>query len=73
MPKPSLRTSVRKLAFYGQHAGFSIAEMIRMLKAGVSMETLVLLITARLEGAKAQGTSKWVMQGHIAQWAFAYI
>ncbi len=61
MPKPSLRASVRKLAFYGQHAGFSIAEMIRMLKAGVSLENLILLITARLEGPKPKSTSKWVM------------
>jgi hypothetical protein len=61
VPKASLRTSVRKLAFYGQHAGFSIGEMIRMLKAGVSMETLILIITARLEGPKPKGNSKWVM------------
>jgi hypothetical protein len=60
MSKPSLKTSLRKLAFYGELAGLTVEEMIRMLNADVSMETLLRLITARLEGAKPQRTD-WIM------------
>ena len=61
MSEVSLQESLRKLVFYGPHAGLSVEEMIRMLKAGVSIETLILLITSRLEGQNRAIKSDWVM------------
>lgn len=49
--------AIRKLAVAGEQAGFSIEEMIELLKAGVSVMTLVDLVCCRLESLTAPTTS----------------
>jgi hypothetical protein len=50
MERPVLRRAVEKLAQAGEQAGLSVEEMIRILNAGVSVESLVALVEGRLEG-----------------------
>lgn len=49
MPNPKLVMAISRLAIAGEQAGFSIEEMIDMLNSGVSVSTLVALISSRLE------------------------
>ena len=49
MEKPSLLTAVGKLAIAGEQAGFSIEQMIELLHQGLSFETLLELISWRLQ------------------------
>ena len=49
MPGPKLVMAISRLAIAGEQAGFSIEEMIDMLNSGVSLSTLVALISSRLE------------------------
>jgi hypothetical protein len=49
MEKPSLLTAVSKLAIAGEQAGFSIEQMIELLNQGLSVETLLNLISWRLQ------------------------
>jgi hypothetical protein len=44
MQRPSTAQTVYKLAIAGEQAGFSIEEMIQMLNAGITVETLLHLI-----------------------------
>ena len=44
-----LVAAVRKLALAGEQAGFSVQEMIELLKTGVSVETLLDLVCCGLE------------------------
>lgn len=48
MEKPSLATSVCKLAMAGEQAGFTVEQMIRLLNAGITVETLLDIIERRL-------------------------
>lgn len=48
MEKPSLAASVCKLAMAGEQAGFTVEQMIRLLNAGVTVETLMDIIERRL-------------------------
>jgi hypothetical protein len=41
--------AIGKLAHVGEQAGFTIEEMIQLLKTGVSVETLLDLVCGRLE------------------------
>ena len=49
LERPSLLRAVRKLAIAGEQAGFSLEQMIELLDAGLNVETLLELITWRLE------------------------
>lgn len=53
MAKAALMTAIGKLAIAGEQAGFTIEQMIGLLNAGLSVETLVELIAWRLEGTQS--------------------
>ncbi len=55
--------SFYKLAVAGQQAGFSLEDMISLLNAGLTVETLLDLIERRLTNAepKKPCSAKWVM------------
>ncbi len=48
MQTAALVSGVNKLAMAGEQAGFSVEQMIQMLNAGVTIETLLELISWRL-------------------------
>jgi hypothetical protein len=48
MPQAVLTRAIEKLASAGEQAGISVADMIRILQAGVSVEALVNLIEHNL-------------------------
>ena len=50
LPQPNhvLLGAITKLAVAGEQAGFSVEEMIALLKTGVSVETLLDLVCRRL-------------------------
>jgi hypothetical protein len=52
MEKPSLVRTIGKLAIAGEHAGFSLEQMIELLNQGLSVETLLDLISWRLEDVR---------------------
>ena len=49
MATPSLVRAIGKLAAAGERAGFTLEEMIQLLDSGVSVETLLELISRRLD------------------------
>jgi hypothetical protein len=57
------RFSVYKLAIAGEQAGFSLEQMIQMLNAGITAETLLTLIEWRLREVSPSPTrsSLWIM------------
>jgi hypothetical protein len=57
MEKPSLLTAVGKLAIAGEQAGFSIEQMIELLNEGLSVETLLDLISWRLQTIQEEATA----------------
>ncbi len=63
MERPSTTQTVYKLAIAGEQAGFSLEQMIQILNAGVSVETLLHLIEWRLGEAvpNAARSSRWIM------------
>ena len=66
MDKPSLILAVSKLAVLGEHAGFSIEQMIQLLNEGLTVPDLLELIEARLGGEEqdinpASSTPRWIM------------
>jgi hypothetical protein len=52
MARAALVNAIHKLALAGEQAGFSLEQMIDLLNAGLSVETLLDLIAWRLEGTK---------------------
>jgi hypothetical protein len=57
-----LTRAVEKLAQAGEQAGFTVEEMIRILNAGVSVESLLDIIELRLKpGTQACRSSRWVV------------
>ena len=63
MQRPTTAETVYKLAIAGEQAGFTLEQMIQILSAGVSVETLLNWIEVRLEGV-APGpprSSRWIM------------
>jgi len=63
MEKPSVIRAVYKLSVAGEQAGFSLEQMILLLNAGVSVETLLHLIEYRLNAAghSPDRSSRWIM------------
>jgi hypothetical protein len=63
MPQPILVRAVEKLARAGEQAGMSVEDMIRILNAGVSVETLLELIERSLRPSRAETgrSSGWIM------------
>ena len=66
MARPALVTAIRKLAIAGEQAGFSLEQMIDLLNAGLSVETLLDLIAWRLEGTQwalpvLGSSSNWIV------------
>jgi hypothetical protein len=63
MQRPSTAQTVYKLAIAGEQAGFSVEEMIQMLNAGITVETLLYLIEWRLGAAddRQARSSRWIM------------
>lgn len=59
-----LATAVGKLAVAGEQAGFSLEQMIQLLNDGLTVESLLELITWRLTEAKYPITSR----GCAAHW-----
>ena len=49
MQKNTLERAICKLAIAGEHAGFSLEQMIDFLNAGLSVEGLLDLIALKLE------------------------
>jgi hypothetical protein len=49
--RPSLIAAIEKLAIAGEQVGFTIEQMIDLLDAGLTVETLLDLIAWRLEGS----------------------
>ena len=49
MEKSTLQSGIQKLALIGEQAGFTVEQMIELLNAGVGVETLLDLISWRLE------------------------
>ena len=60
MEPPVLWRAVEKLAQAGEHAGVSVEEMIRILNAGVSVESLVDLIELNTQ-EEPRHRSRWVV------------
>ena len=63
MENPSLQTAINKLAIFGERAGFGVEQMIQILNAGISMDTLLQLIASNLEVKKpaAPSSPRWIM------------
>ena len=67
MPKPSIASSVFKLALAGEQAGFTLDQMIDMLNTGITVASLLGLIEVRLACRQRQqmpaetSLSRWVM------------
>ena len=66
MQRLLLMSAINKLAVAGELAGFSLEQMIQILDDGLSVETLLDLITWSLERRQQaltslSGTSNWVM------------
>jgi hypothetical protein len=62
MDRPSLAASVCKLAMAGEQAGFTVEQMIRLLRAGMTVETLLDVIERRLSEAIPEPlSSRWIM------------
>lgn len=63
MATPSLVIAIGKLAAAGERAGFTLEEMIQLLDSGVSVATLLELISRRLEDPARPSPQRthWVM------------
>lgn len=66
MENPSLVLAIAKLAAAGEQAGFTLEQMIELLDAGVTVESLLELIGMRLNPAAMPSAhdispSRWVM------------
>jgi len=66
MAAPSIAASVFKLAVAGEQAGFTLEQMIELLNAGLTVESLLRMIERRLARVSAcepeqLGSSRWVM------------
>jgi hypothetical protein len=61
--EPSIVVSFYKLAVAGEQAGFSLEDMISLLDAGLTVETLLDLIERRLTNAEPMKpcSTRWVM------------
>ena len=64
MARATLVSAISKLAIAGEQAGFSLEQMIDLLEAGLTVETLLELIAWRLEGMQ----SALPLQGSSSNW-----
>jgi len=62
MAQPQVVRAVQKLANAGEQAGFTLQQMIDMLNAGLTVETLLHLIEWRLHHPEPAlpSSSRWV-------------
>jgi hypothetical protein len=62
--KPSLVMAMGKLAIAGEQAGFSVEQMTGLLNDGLTVETLLDLISSHLgyshQTAATSGSSMWI-------------
>jgi hypothetical protein len=63
MQQPTLARAVERLAQAGEQAGFSVEDMIQILNAGVSLETLLDIIDRSLRASPVETgrSSRWTM------------
>jgi hypothetical protein len=63
MQQPVLARAIERLARMGEQAGIAVEDMIQILNAGVSVETLLDLIERRLQGTgeDTHRSSRWIM------------
>jgi hypothetical protein len=69
MEQPTVERAIERLARAGERAGFSVADMIRMLNVGISVETLLDIIERSLRAPEvpmdhshgSSGSSRWIM------------
>ena len=63
MQQPVLTRAVEKLAHAGEQAGFTVEDMMRLLNAGLSVETLLDLIERSMAVSRedAPRSSRWIM------------
>jgi len=63
MQRPPTAQTVSKLAMAGEQAGFSLEQMIQMLNAGITVESLLELIEWRLRepDPSPPRSSRWIM------------
>ena len=66
MERTRLVTAIEKLAIAGKQAGLSVEQMIQLLNDGLTVETLLELISWRLceirnPATSAVGSSRWVV------------
>jgi hypothetical protein len=63
MQRPTTAETVYKLAISGEQAGFTLEQMIQILNAGVSVETLLHMIEWRFRGGDPSParSSRWIM------------
>ena len=64
MQRANLVVAISKLAVAGEQAGFSLEQMIQLLNAGLTAETLLELIAWRFEARHARplaASSCWIM------------
>jgi hypothetical protein len=63
MQQPVLARAIERLARMGEQAGIAVEDMIQILNAGVSVETLLDLIERRLQGPgeDTHRSSRWIM------------
>lgn len=54
MQQPTLRRAIERLAEAGERAGFSVEDLIRMLNAGLTVETLLDIIGGCLEASSVE-------------------
>ena len=63
MQRPTTAETVYKLAISAEQAGFTLDQIIRILNAGISVETLLNWIELRLGGVDPgpPRSSRWIM------------
>lgn len=72
MARAALMSAIEKLAIAGEQAGFTLEQMIDLLNAGLSVESLLELIAWRLEGTQSElpivgSSSNWVLPRQSAR------
>ena len=66
MEKSPLVAAIEKLAIAGEQAGFTVEQMIRLLNDGLTVETLLDLISWRhqMPNRMTPAASHWVTNSH---------
>ena len=61
MREPAFLETIEKFARAAEQAGLTVDDMIRILNAGVSVETLLDLITRLHAGSAETRSYRWIM------------